>query len=165
MGDEWVEVVDDEDRVLRQVTRAEMRRDNLLHRSVSVLCQNSAGAIYVHRRTDDKDVWPGLHDMFCGGVVSAGEGYAEAARREAQEELGVHGVEPSFLFTHRYDGEHSRSQIHAFTVVYDGPIVHQPAEVAWGRFCTLQEIVDNPEGWSFVPDGAELFGRYQALRR
>lgn len=160
MAEEWVEVVDDADRVLRRVTRSQMRRDNLLHRSVSVLCRNTDGGIYVHRRTDEKDVWPGLYDMFAGGVVSAGEGYSQAAAREAQEELGVVGVEPTFLFTHRFEGEHSRSFIHAYTVEFNGPIVHQPSEVAWGRFCPLQEIVDNPQGWQFVPDGSELFARY-----
>ena len=158
-----MDVVDAQDRVVQCVTRARMRRDNLLHRSVSVLCQDSRGGIYVHRRTDTKDVWPGLYDMFAGGVVAAGEDYALAAAREAREELGIVGAELRFLFTHRFDGEHSRSLIHAYTVEFDGPIVHQPSEVAWGRFCSMQQIIENPEGWQFVPDGVELFARYRAL--
>jgi len=53
-----------------------------------VLCRDAAGRIYVHRRTDDKDVYPGMYDMTAGGVLGAGESYLEAARRELAEALG-----------------------------------------------------------------------------
>ena len=33
---------------------------------------------------------------------------------------------------HRYEDAHSRSQTASTSVVWDGPIRHQPSEVAWG---------------------------------
>ena len=84
-----VDIVDDDDVVVRTVTRAEMRRDRLQHRAVAVAVFASDGRLLVHRRSDDKDVWPGQWDIAAGGVVAAGEDYETAARRELAEELGV----------------------------------------------------------------------------
>ena len=159
-SEERVDVVDDDDRVVGQCTRAQMRADNLLHRNVAILCMNGAGAIYVQRRTMTKDLFPGLHDMFVGGVVGAGEDYDAAAVREIGEELGLRGPTPPRLCKHRYEGPQTRSHTMAYRVTWDGPIVHQASEVEWGRYCTLQDIVDNPEGFRFVPDNAEVFARY-----
>ncbi|MGD8858929.1 MAG: NUDIX domain-containing protein [Myxococcales bacterium] len=160
---ELVDVVDEFDRVIGTVTRAQMRAQNLLHRNVAVLCTNSDGHIYVQQRTETKDVYPGLYDMFVAGVVSAGESYDEAARREIGEELGIVGPTPMPLVDHRYEGEGSRSITRVYRVTWDGPMQHQPSEVAWGRYCTPQELIDNPRGWEFVPDGAEIFSAHRAL--
>jgi isopentenyldiphosphate isomerase len=92
-GQELVDVVDEEDRVVATVTRREVRARGLLHRCTYVLLRNAAGQFLVHRRTDTKDVHPGAHDVFAGGVCAAGESYDECARREVEEELGVGGVD------------------------------------------------------------------------
>ena len=70
-GDELLDVVDELDRVVGQATRREVRAGKLLHRFSSVLCRDPAGRLYVHRRTDDKDVYPGMYDMTAGGVLAA----------------------------------------------------------------------------------------------
>lgn len=158
--DEWVDIVDESDRVVGRTTRAHMRRANLLHRNVAILCRDTAGRIYVHRRTATKDLFPSLYDMFTSGVVGAGETYAQAALRELSEELGIRGVVPQPLFQHRYEGAHTRSHTAVFRVEWSGPITHQPSEVAWGGYRTRAELLSNAERFAFVPDGAELFTRY-----
>lgn len=160
---EQVDVVDEEDRVLRQASRADVRRYNLLHRVASILCRRSDGRVYVHRRTDAKDVWPGLYDMLAGGVVTAGESYATAAARELAEELGVDAT-PRRVLHHLYLGPEVRSHIELFEVTWDGAITPQQSEVAWGQFCRPETIDDNPQGWVFVPDSAAIWKRYRALR-
>src|SRR5262245_42062831 len=100
--DELVDVVDEDDRVLRRVSRAEMRRDNLLHRAVYILLQNGAGEWCVQRRRATKDGYPGYFDVTVGGVVGAGEDYDEAARRELAEEVGIAGATLVPLFPVRY---------------------------------------------------------------
>ena len=62
-SDELVDVVDADDRVVRRVSRAEMRRENLLHRAVYLLVRNGRGELFVHRRTPTKDVYPGYCDV------------------------------------------------------------------------------------------------------
>ena len=136
-GDELLDVVDEQDRVVGQAIRREVRRRRLLHRFSSVLCRDPAGRLYVHRRTDDKDVYPGMYDMTAGGVLAAGETYLEAARRELAEELGVAGPEPRFLFRHRYHGHENPSWSALFEVTWDGPVRPQTSEIAWVRSSPL----------------------------
>ena len=130
-GDEWVDLIDSENRVIGRTSRREVRGRNLLHRGVGILCFDSGGRVYVHRRTETKDVFPGLYDMFVGGVVESGETYADAARREIDEELGVRGPTPEYLFRHLYEGDQNRSWIQVYRVIWDGPITHQVEEISW----------------------------------
>ena len=92
-ADELVDVIDDDGGVVGTVTRAEMRRRRLRHRCTFVIVRSSGGGVLVHRRSDDKDLWPGAWDLAVGGVVGAGEDWEPAARRELAEEVGVTGVE------------------------------------------------------------------------
>ncbi|MGI8695317.1 MAG: NUDIX hydrolase, partial [Mycobacteriales bacterium] len=64
---------DPDGRVLGRAPRSDVRAGNLPHAGTGVLVRDSAGRVYVHRRADTKDVFPGLHDCFAGGVVGAGE--------------------------------------------------------------------------------------------
>jgi isopentenyldiphosphate isomerase len=164
-GDEQVDLVDEHDQVIGQASRREVRRANLLHRGVGIVCRNSAGQIYVHRRTDSKDVFPGMYDASVGGVVASGERYRDAARRELAEELGIAGPELRFLFKHRYRGPQVDTWNAVFEVVWDGPIVHQPEEIAWGAFVTEEELRSRLRAgpWVFVPDGLELLRRYLGI--
>src|SRR5713101_650111 len=130
-GQELVDVVDEEDRVVATVTRREIRERHLLHRCTYVLLRNASGQILVHRRTDTKDVHPGAYDVFAGGVCAAGESYDDCARREAAEELGVEGVLLRFLFRHRYRGSHGQAWGAVYETQWDGAVRHQESEVAW----------------------------------
>jgi 8-oxo-dGTP pyrophosphatase MutT (NUDIX family) len=141
-----------------------MRARNLLHRSVFILCCDPEGRIYVHRRTRTKDLFPGLYDMFVGGVVGSGESYAHAAVREVAEELGIVDTPLSRLFHHRYEGPHTRAHIEVFQATWEGPITHQASEIDWGAYCTLDELIANRERRQFVPDGEEIFARYLRQR-
>ena len=160
--EEWVDLIDRDNRVIGRTSRREVRQKNLLHRGVGIICLNSGGEVYVHRRTDTKDVFPGLHDMFVGGVVSSGETYETSARREVAEELGIVGPEPVYLFRHLYEGPRNASWIQVYSVTWDGPIVHQPEEVAWGRWLPLDQLDDWIDEHEIVPDGLEVYREYRA---
>lgn len=162
-ADELVDVVDEDDRVIGRVTRRQMREQNVLHRNASVICLTSKGEVFVHRRMHTKDVFPGLYDLFASGVVGAGESYDAAAKRELGEELGVVGPVPKALFKHRYEGPSSRSFTMVYWVIWDGPIVCQAEEIAWGEHLPLSDVARNAQGFPYVPDGWEVFQRYLAL--
>ena len=133
--------------------RSVMRRDNLRHLVVAVLVRDSRGRIYVHRRTETKDVFPGLHDCFAAGCLQAGEAAEEAARREVAE-LGVVGAPLSPLFVMRYDDDATRHLCHAFVATYR-TYLPSADEVAWGAWMTPGELrahLADPT-WPFVPDG------------
>jgi 8-oxo-dGTP pyrophosphatase MutT (NUDIX family) len=152
-GEELAVLVDEDDRVIGEAPRSEVRRRNLLHRGTGVLCRNSAGEVYVHRRTDTKDVFPGMYDAFAGGMVASGETYEDAARRELAEELGVVGAELRPLLKHRYRGPALQTWNVVFEAIWDGPIVHQADEIVWGAFLPVAELRGRLEVWKFVPDG------------
>lgn len=156
-GDELVDLIDVHDRVIGRARRREIRRRNLLHRGVGILCRNSGGEIYVHRRTKTKDVFPAMYDMFVGGVVGLAEEYADAARREIREELGIECAELEWVFNHLYVGTRNRSLVAVFKVTWDGEIRHQEEEICWGAFLTTEELERRIEEWTFVPDGLEIY--------
>jgi isopentenyldiphosphate isomerase len=159
-GNELVDVVDDGNEVVGVVPRRTVKDENLLHRCTYVFVLNAAGELYVHRRTETKDVYPGFYDVGAGGVNAAGESYEACARRELGEELGV-TTAPTFRFLHRYVGPSGRVWGGAFDVVWDGPIVWQPSEVAWGAFVTFDEVDAMVARERFCPDGLEVFERWR----
>ncbi|MGE0495604.1 MAG: NUDIX hydrolase [Vulcanimicrobiota bacterium] len=154
---EWVDLIDNDNRVVGQAPRAIVRRHNMLHRGIGVLCLDPAGRVYVHQRTATKDLFPSHFDMFVGGVVGAGEDYLEAARREVEEELGVTEGKLEHLFDHLYLGPENRSWIRLYQVVWAGPIRCQPEEIVWGDWMSPGEVVRWAETVPIVADGLELF--------
>lgn len=166
-SDELVARYDEAGTPIGAVTRARMRTEGLWHAATAVLVRSvDGGSVYVHRRTDTKDVFPGRYDCWAGGVVAAGETPEAGARRELAEELGVSDVTLQPLFGFRYVAPPIRYHCFTFEVRWDGPITHQPSEVAWGGWMTLDELrtrLADPS-WPFVPDGRvgieEWFRRY-----
>jgi 8-oxo-dGTP pyrophosphatase MutT (NUDIX family) len=159
-GDELVEVVDESNVVLEVVPRRIMRERRLLHRCTYVFVLNERGELYVHRRTDTKDVYPGYLDVCAGGVNAAGESYDECAARELEEELGVE-AKPVFRFLHRYRGPSDRVWGAAYDVRWDGPMRWQPEEVVWGDSVALDEVEAMAAREPFCPDGLEVFRRWR----
>jgi isopentenyldiphosphate isomerase len=158
-GDELVDVVDEDDRVIATVTRRQLRARGLLHRCTYVLVRNRAGDVLVHRRTATKDVYPGAHDMFAGGVCAAGESYDDCAQREVAEELGVEGAELRFLFRHRYRGPDGQAWGAVYEVTWDGPLRPQASEVAWTAWVTPARLRQMLAELPFCPDSCEVAAR------
>lgn len=61
------------DRVVGSVPRSERRAGRRLRRATSILVTHPTVRSLVHRRTETKDVHPGMYDAFVGGVIAAGE--------------------------------------------------------------------------------------------
>src|SRR3954468_8056821 len=165
-ADEILDIVDENDNVITQSPRGEAYAQGLRHRCVFVQARDSAGRLFVHRRTPTKLVFPSLYDMFVGGVVGAGESYDDAALREAEEELGVSGLpRPSHLFTFLYDDGAGQSWWSAvYEVRCELPVRPQVEEVA-SHDCLREEEWRGRRGeWEWVPDGLAAYERLRAFR-
>ncbi|MFJ6051004.1 NUDIX domain-containing protein [Streptomyces sp. NPDC092307] len=166
-AEEVLDVVDREDRVVGQAPRGEVYARGLLHRCAFVQVRDAQGRIFVHRRTASKLVFPSHYDMFVGGVLGAGESYAEAALREAEEELGVRGLaQPTPLFTFLYEGPGGAWWSSVYEVRCELPVTPQASEVDWHTYLTQEELdrrVDDG-AWAWVPDGLEAYRRLRAHR-
>jgi isopentenyldiphosphate isomerase len=155
-GDELVEHVDDRGRVIEVVRRSRMRAENLLHRSVAIVVTSSDGRLLVHRRAEHKDVFAGWWDLAAGGVVGVGESYAEAARRELAEELGITAAELAFVTSARHDDEHARELCHIFRVVHDGPFTFDDGEITEARYVTPTELAGLVAAVPFLPGSLRM---------
>ncbi|WP_063772120.1 NUDIX hydrolase [Kitasatospora mediocidica] len=161
-SDELLNVVDHEDQVVGTAPRGEVYRRRLTHRCVMVLVRNAEGRIFVHQRSRDKLFAPGAYDIFVGGVVGAGEAYAEAAIREAEEELGVSGIRPEPLFKFLFEQGNYSWFCDVYRAEWTGPVSPQAEEIDWHDWLTDEEVAERMSEWDFVPDGREAYRRYLA---
>lgn len=167
-GDERVAIYDDHGTVVGSTTRADVRSRGLWHGAAVVLVRSGDGeSVYVHRRTDTKDVYPSALDCWAGGVIAEGETPDDCARRELCEELGIRGVTPVPLFGWAFEQGTVRCHNFTYEVRWDGPVVHQAEEVAdgwWMPLDDLRTLLEVDDG-TFVPDGRlgtlEWFRRYR----
>lgn len=153
--DDLIDVVDVDDTVIRQATRAEMRRDGLRHRAVYIVVRTSDDEVVVHRRADWKDVYPGRWDLCFGGVLDAGEGWERAAARELAEEAGIAAPLREVL-RGSYDDERVPVVGRVFEAVHDGPYPCPDGEVVEVRVVPRRVLVDFLDTHEHCPDSAAL---------
>ncbi|QPE16143.1 NUDIX hydrolase YfcD [Providencia rettgeri] len=147
---EWVDIVDEDNTVIAQATRSQMRAENLRHRATYIVVHDGMGKILIQRRTDIKDFHPGFLDATAGGVVTKGENILDSAKREAEEELGIAGV-PFAEHGHFYfEDAHCRVWGGLFSCVSHGPFALQESEVAEVSWLTPKEISARCD--EFTPD-------------
>lgn len=147
---EWIDVVDEENNVIGQASRSQMRAENLRHRATYIVVHDGMGKILVQRRTDSKDYYPGFLDATAGGVVQSGENMLTSARREAQEELGISGVPFADHGIFYYEEPVCRVWGGLFSCVSHGPFALQETEVAEVSWLTPSEITARCD--EFTPD-------------
>ena len=155
-SEELVDIVDQDDNVLYQCTRKEMRAQVLRHRAVFIVVVNSAGELLIHQRSAMKDLWPSWWDLAVGGVVSAGESYDAAALRELDEEVGVTGVPLVDLGVGTYSDEEVSLVGRCFMVKYDGPLVLRDGEVVAIEWVSQNDLMQRLVERDFLPDSKAL---------
>lgn len=87
--EEWLDIVDNEDRVVGRDTRYRVHQRNELHRAAHIVLFNPAGEVFVQQRSLSKDSGAGLWDTSVAGHLDSGETYLHCAVRELLEEVGV----------------------------------------------------------------------------
>ena len=123
--------------------RGLVHRDGDLHGAshVFVIRHMAEGLqVLMQKRSADKDSFPSCWDTSAAGHLDAGEDFDRAALRELQEELGVTGAKPSYIFTQRveytenFHGKafHDNEIDHVYIVEIDEPESYfhpEPCEV------------------------------------
>ncbi|HEX2861911.1 MAG TPA: NUDIX domain-containing protein [Lacunisphaera sp.] len=140
-ADELFDVVDGQDRVVRQAPRGEVHAQRWLHRAVHVLVFNRAGEVFLQKRSLAKDMSPGLWDSSCSGHLDAGEDYDVAAWRELQEEIGLKlpAPPPRWLRVEACE-ETGQEFVWVYRVESEGPFVLCPAEIERGEWVAPMEL-------------------------
>lgn len=157
IADELVEEVDEHGTVLRVVTRAQMRAENLKHRCTYIGVVSSDGRLLIHQRSPDKEVYPSWWDVCAGGVCTAGESWDESARRELREELGIDvPLEHLGRGTWEEPGGGASLVGHVYLARSDGPFSFDDGEVVQAGFVTLAELDELLATEPFCPDSVDV---------
>lgn len=133
---ELFDVVDAQDRVLRQLPRGEVHAQNLLHRAVHVLLTNAAGEIFLQKRSLAKDQNPGAWGSSAAGHVDAGEDYLAAVRREIREEMALDPDQAALREVAQLPPSEGNGWefVRVFRAQAEGPFRCPPEEVETGAF-------------------------------
>ena len=157
IADELVDLVDDDDRVVEVVTRAEMRARGaaVRHRSCYVAVLTSGDELVVHRRADWKEVFGGYWDVCFGGVLGAGEAWADAARRELAEEAGV-DADLVELGRTSWSAPDTNLNARVYLARSDGPFTCPDGEVVEVATVSLDELDDWLSGRDVCHDSVDI---------
>ncbi|CDL82477.1 NUDIX hydrolase YfcD [Xenorhabdus szentirmaii] len=162
---EWIDIVSEDNEVIAQATRQQMRAQNLRHRATYIVVHDGMGQILVQHRTETKDFYPGKLDATAGGVVMVGENLLDSARREAEEELGIAGVpfaEHGIFYYEENDSEENPCRVWGglFSCVSHGPFALQEDEVSAVYWLTPEEITARCD--EFTPDSLKALSLWLA---
>lgn len=156
--------VDEQDKVLGSLPRAELRERGLIGRAAFILLFNPAGDLCVHRRTLSKAVYPGYWDIAAGGMLGADESYRQCAQRELEEELGVAGSRLQEHGRFFFDAPDNRIWSAVFSACSDQPLRVQPEEVLEAGFVPFAQVLQDIQRQPFCPDSLVALRVYMANR-
>lgn len=161
-------VVDENGNVINSATRKECHSGGkLLHPVVHLhILNESRDALYMQKRSMNKDIQPGKWDTAVGGHVDLGENVMMALVREAREELGLEGFTPNHVISYIFESEIERELVNVFSTVVNPDevkIVIDPEEITEGRFWTFAEIEENMGKGIFTPNFEQEFTRILPL--
>lgn len=161
----YVDVVDDEDRVVGQALRSELVDASLNFRVAHVFAFNSEGWLLLGQlgtvRTND----PGKWGSSVAAHLAAGESYADAAQRRLREELGVTSS-VHFVAKVPFRERSSLKFVGLFDTTADSVTIEEPDHVAALSYRPLEQVAleldEDPD--RFTATFRCLFDRYRELR-
>jgi isopentenyldiphosphate isomerase len=139
-SNEIFDVVDEADQIIGQATRSEVHARKLRHRAVHILLFNEAGELFIQKRSENKDTFPGRQDSSASGHLSSGETYDACAVRELAEELGiiVGGLKRHFKI--EACGQTGWEFVWVYSLQTNDPPRINPQEIGSGVFCSASQI-------------------------
>jgi isopentenyl-diphosphate delta-isomerase type 1 len=141
MIEEYFDVVNERDEVIGRERRAEVHRRGLRHRAVHVLVFNARGQVFLQKRSQHKDTFPGAWDSSASGHVESGEDYETCVGRELREELGlVPEVMPRRLFKVAACDETGQEFVWVYRCEAEGPLELNHDEIEGGGWFSVAEV-------------------------
>ena len=141
MNEELFDVVNERDEVIDRRPRSEVHRLGLKHRATHVLVFNTHGAVFLQKRSRQKDRQPGLWDSSVSGHVNSGEDYDACAVRELREEIGLAVAQPlERLFKIAACEETDQEFVWVYRCPSDGPFVLNAEEIERGGWFSPAEV-------------------------
>ena len=164
---EFFDIVDENDRVTGRASRHDVHKQKLLHRAVHVFVFNSAGELFLQKRSRWKDSNPSRWASSAAGHVNAGDNYDTTAAREIEEELGVTANDVRLITQISPSKSTGWEFVRLYRATHDGPFQLPCSEVECGGFFSVPVI----EKWiavrpkDFAASFRECFAKYQNENR
>ena len=136
---EYFSVVDEEDTVIGKETRAECHRCKLIHRSVYIFVINYKNELFLQKRSESKDLYPGYYTGSATGHFNHEETYDQAAQRELFEELGI-TAPVTRICKFKSFSEIEKEFSTLYVCHYDGEIAINTKEISYGVFLPLPQV-------------------------
>ena len=140
----FVQLVDEQDNPMGVMEKMAAHRDPHLHRAISVFILNSNGEWLLHQRANNKYHSAERWTNACCTHPYEGEGYAEAAIRRLQQEMGMTcELTPlfSFIYKARIDDELTEYEYdQVFVAATDDEPQPNPEEVKDWKYMPFGEV-------------------------
>jgi isopentenyldiphosphate isomerase len=154
-AEEFLDIVDDQDRVLSRAPRSRVLSDYHIHRAVMFFVFDEEERVFVNQRSETKDIYPGYWSIAFGGHVLSGESYDDAARREIREEVGL-DVPARQIGGFQKRTADERENVKVYGVTANRELVLYAEEIAQGQFMTLAELNQMIPRFDFLPETPDL---------
>ena len=160
---ELLPCVDEDGHAIGLATRGILHGGSrLLHPVVHLHVFNERGELYLQKRPTWKDIQPDKWDTAVGGHVDPGETPEQAVQREAEEELTLRDYELYFQQSYIFESDREREMIYVFYArLNKGTMPIPSAELADGRFFSIDEIKERMDTNFFTPNFEQEFHRLQ----
>jgi len=163
---ELLDRVNERDQPVGTVARADIFRLHANFRVAHVFILNRRGDLLLQELSPSRSRHPGRWGSSVAAYVAAGEGYAQAAARRLQEELGLVAPKLEEIGKTQMLDEGCRKFITLYAIRDDGPFAPDPSHVAEVEFVPLQQIrrdmIQSPS--RFTPTFLHLLDFYVRTR-
>jgi isopentenyl-diphosphate delta-isomerase len=152
MTEEFVILVDEQDRELGTMEKMEAHKRGVLHRALSVLIFNSKGEMLLQKRADSKYHSGGLWTNTCCSHPRPAESVNDAATRRLREEMGIElklNHAGSFIYEAKLDQGLTEHELdHVFTGTFnEQPNINKHEVEDWKYVSIdtlLKDVSENP---------------------
>jgi isopentenyldiphosphate isomerase len=157
-------LVDEDDNEIGHKERSEKLKTPGIYRIAALWLTNSHGDVLLAKRSTKKENESGLWGPAAAGTVEEGETYESNIIKEAEEEIGLSGVEFQKAWKKPY-GPHRRYFVQFFTATTDKKLSDfqlQAEEVEQVKWFTKEDLIfavqQHPEDFvGAIPDCIERF--------
>lgn len=141
MTEEIFPLVDEAGNIIGQAPRSVCHDGSkLLHPVIHLHVFNSAGELFLQKRSATKDIQPNRWDSSVAGHIDLNESPESAAVREAKEELSIDVTNHHYITKYIIETDRERELSYCFYIIYDGNFTLNTDELSDGRFWKIEEI-------------------------